>query len=471
MQLIQFHQLRLSTQFLIASFPVIGLCTILIGSWIGSEVKLGIANRLGSETALYVEGYISKRLEFVPDGKELTAQSIQSLDLILVNTALAKKVNALHIWGPDGKLIYCRNKSLIGKSFPIEPGLEQAYSGNIFTEIIKPSQYGSHSELLKWDTLIDAFVPIRHEETDDVMAVAEFFLMTGELNREARLAELHSWFIVSAVFGLAYILLFRIVHNGSNMIDFQRQSLNEKLLMVTALHEQNMQLHEKVRHAAARVTTLNEDFLHRISADLHDGPAQDLGLALMKVQTLCEICGHCPHRQEIEQNNSLESPSVRMLLQAALAELRNISAGLQLPNLNSLTTNQIILRAVNDYQSKVDVGVEVDLPRDERESSLPVKITLYRILQESLLNGYRHANGVDQKVQLRYDATCVYVEITDGGQGFNIDAIPENGHLGIKGMRERIEVLGGDFKLISVLGNGTFIRVGLPLIVPGDEHG
>ena len=188
MQLIQFHRLRLSTQFLIASFPVIGLCTILIGSWIGSEVKIGLANRLGSEAALYVEGYISKRLEFVPGGKELTAQSIQSLDLILVNTALGKKVNALHIWGPGGKLIYCKNRSLIGKSFPIEVGLEEAYSGNIFTEIIKPFQYGLHSELLRWDTLINAFVPIRHEETEDVMAVAEFFLMTGELEREARSA-------------------------------------------------------------------------------------------------------------------------------------------------------------------------------------------------------------------------------------------------------------------------------------------
>lgn len=471
MQLIQFRRLRLSVQFLIASFPVIGLCTILIGSWIGAEVKVGIANRLGSEAALYVEGYISKRLEFVPDGKGLTGESVHSLDVLLANTALGKKVNAIHIWGPDGKLIYCKNKSLIGKEFPIEYGLGEAYSGNISAEIIRPPKTGLHTELMKWDTLIDVFVPVWHEETENVVAVAEFFLMTGELNREARMAELHSWFIVSAVFGLAYVLLFKIVHNGSNMIDSQRESLNEKLEMVTTLHEQNLQLHEKVRHAAARATTLNEDFLHRISADLHDGPAQDLGLALMKVQTLCETCGQCPHRQKIEERNNVESPSVRTLLQAALAELRSISAGLQLPKLNALTTNQIILRAVDDYRFKVDAQVEVALPGEERDASLPVKITLYRIVQESLLNGYRHANGTSQKVQVCYDDTCVYVDITDAGQGFQVDAIPANGHLGIKGMRERVEVLGGDFKLNSAPGTGTLIRVGLPLVVPGDQHG
>ncbi|MDB5757622.1 MAG: hypothetical protein JWM30_911, partial [Burkholderia sp.] len=320
-------------------------------------------------------------------------------------------------------------------------------------------------------TLIESYVPIRNEESGNILAVANFFLMTGELNREARMAELRSWLIVAMVFGLAYILLFRIVRNGSKMIETQRESLNEKLPMVTALHEQNMHLHEKVRHAAARVTTLNEDFLHRISADLHDGPAQDLGLALMKVKTLCDTCGDCPNRKKIEENSATESPSVKMLLQAALAELRSISAGLQLPNLGSLSTNLIVMRAVNDYQSKVDRIVDVDLPNEEREASLPSKITLYRVLQESLLNGYRHANGMNQRVRIHYDNTCVHVEITDGGQGFDIDAIPDHGHLGIKGMRERIEVLGGDFKLYSAPGDGTVIRVGLPLIVSGDDDG
>src|SRR5689334_11419386 len=106
MQLKRFSNLRLSTQFMIASFPVIVCCTLLIGMWIGSEVKTGIANRLGSETAIYVDGYLSKRLEFSPGSTDLTAASIHSLDLLLTGTALGKKVNALYLWGPSGKIIY-----------------------------------------------------------------------------------------------------------------------------------------------------------------------------------------------------------------------------------------------------------------------------------------------------------------------------------------------------------------------------
>jgi signal transduction histidine kinase len=471
MQIESINQLRLSTQFLIASFPVVGLCTMLIGLWISSEVKTGIARRLGSETALYVDGYVSKRLEFLPGNKALTPASIQSLDSLLSSTPLGEKVNAIYLWGPSGKIIYCKNKSLVGNSFPIDSGLAEAYAGNPSSEIIRPSEDSLKNDLQEWDTLIDSYVPIRREETEDIVAVAEFFLATDELNREAKMAELHSWSIVAAVFGLAYILLFKIVRNGSNIIDCQRASLNEKLALVIALNNQNNQLHEKVSQAAARVTTLNEDFLHRISADLHDGPAQDLGLALMKVKTLCDTCADCPRRNEINENNDLESPTVRLLLETALAELRAISAGLQLPNLSCLATNQIILRAVNDYQCKFDAAVDVDLPDEEREASFPVKISLYRILQESLSNGYRHANGLNQIVRVRYDDTCVHVEVTDGGQGFDIESVPARGHLGIKGMRERVEVLGGDFKLLSSPGHGTVVRVGLPLIVPGDQHG
>jgi signal transduction histidine kinase len=302
------------------------------------------------------------------------------------------------------------------------------------------------------------------------LAVAEFFLATEELDREAKMAETQSWLIVAAVFGLAYLLLFKIVRNGSNMIDSQREDLKGQLALVTALNDQNVHLREKVSHAAAQVTTLNEDFLHRISADLHDGPAQDLGRALMKVKTLCDTCDGCPKRKTIEQKNEQESPTVLMLLQAALAELRSISAGLQLPNLSSLGANQIIARAINDYQAKVGVPVNVTLPEEQREASLPVKITLYRILQESLSNSYRHANGIKQKVSVRYSETFVHVNITDGGQGFDSNAIPEQGHLGIKGMRERVEVLGGNFKLDSSPGNGTAIQIDLPLTVRGDNH-
>ncbi|SMP66626.1 sensor histidine kinase [Noviherbaspirillum suwonense] len=470
MKFSSFDHFRLSSQFLIASFPVIALCTILVGSWVGYTVKNGVAHRLGGDAALYVDTLLSHRLQFRPGTHDLTPASITALDSFLVDTGLEKKVAALYLWAPAGKLIYSKNKTLLGKSFPVSEGLSDAYAGNIYSEIISPSNNEPENDLRDLGTLIESYAPIRREGTDEILAVAEFFMTTEELNREAEMAELDSWLIVGAVFGAAYVLLFQIVRNGSNMIDAQRASLREKLDLVTALNEQNSVLHDKVKLAAARVTTLNEDFLHRISADLHDGPAQDLGLALMKVETLCDACETCPRKQELQERNDRESPTVRALLKAALGELRTIAAGLQLPDLETLSIRQVVMRSVHDYQIKVHMPVDVVMPEEERDVILPVKITLYRILQESLLNGYRHANGVNQRVELWYDDSCVHVRIADGGMGFDLEAVPEHGHLGIKGMRERVEALGGDFGLHTCPGHGTVIQAGLPFRVRSDEH-
>jgi signal transduction histidine kinase len=470
---IRFIALRLSTQFLIASFPVILLCTVLIGSWIGHKVRTGMARRIGSEAAIYVDGYIESRLEFAENGMELTPASARSMDSLLRTTKLGEKVAAIYLWGPAGKLIYSRNKSLEGRNFPIDKGLAAAYAGNVYAEIVSPnlSDLGIEKDLRQWKHLIDSYVPIRKMGTEQTLATAEFFLTTDQLDQEVRAAELESWAIVAGVIGLAYFLLYGIVRNGSDMIDSQRSDLRMQLDLVTSLNRQNEQLNERVRAAAAKVTELNENFLRRISADLHDGPAQDLSLALMKVQTLCHGCEACQSKQRLEEElHTPGAPSVRALLQTALSELREIAAGLQLPNLDPLSVNQIVLRSVGDYKVKVGVAVDVDVPAGEVAASLPVKITLYRILQESLSNGYRHADGKDQRVRVQYADEWVYVEVRDGGDGFDVDAVPDNGHLGLKGMRERVEVLGGSFKIDSTPGEGVTVLFGLPLAAQGEAH-
>jgi signal transduction histidine kinase len=407
----------------------------------------------------------------MPNGKELTAESKASLDAWLQNTALGKKFALLHVWGLSGEIIYSRNRSLIGREFPPNEGLVAAHLGNVTARIIKPSNNEIERELFnKYDLVIESYVPIWDEKQDNMVAVAEFFLTTEELDREAWAAEMQSWLVVAGVFALAYFLLYRIVRNGSNMIDNQENALIKQLELVTALNHQNEQLSERVRAAAAKVATLNEDFLHRISADLHDGPAQDIGLALMKVKTLCNGYAAGQRESQLQAMGPQELSAVQSLLQTALGELREISAGLQLPNLSSLSVKDIVIRAIHDYRLKVNISVDLCLPEVECDADLPVKITLYRILQESLLNGYRHAGGRKQNVRIRCSEGAVLVDIHDGGNGFDMQTVPERGHLGIKGMRERVEALSGEFRIDSAPGRGTDVHVKLPVTISGDSH-
>jgi signal transduction histidine kinase len=69
------------------------------------------------------------------------------------------------------------------------------------------------------------------------------------------------------------------------------------------------------------------------------------------------------------------------------------------------------------------------------------------------------------------DPDCVTVEISDQGPGFDVQVALAKGRLGLHGMRQRVEVLGGSFSLHSAPGSGTTIRVTLPLTSRGDDDG
>jgi signal transduction histidine kinase len=475
MKIKPFSQQSLWCQFLVASFPIFLISTLLIGSWVSKKIEDSVAHRLGGVTALYVESFIGNYLQSAAHGGDLTTQDRSALQSILTGTPLGKKIVAFKVWNREGRVLYSPNSSIIGKSFPIEHGLADAYAGNIHSEISELSHAEHATEQSGWDRLIETYVPIRAPGDERVIAVAEFYQTTEELSREASLSQLQSWVIVAATFLAIYLLLLGLVRQGSDTIARQRRELELQIGMLTELNEQNQILHDRVRRAAARVTSLNENFLRRISSDLHDGPGQDLGFALMQIDTIGERCLACPSREQTHILGAGDFHTLSQSLKSAMAELRAISAGLSLPDIASLPFHEVVARAVRDYEGKSGVAVRLVAPPDmpgpepESDSVLPVKITLYRVLQESLANGFRHAGGIGQSVCMVQVEGKIHLRINDAGKGFFPHDAMDAKHLGLKGMRERVEILGGTF-LIDSSASGTVIHVILPLTVPGMNH-
>jgi signal transduction histidine kinase len=242
------------------------------------------------------------------------------------------------------------------------------------------------------------------------------------------------------------------VGRASDTIKRQQVALNEQITRLTDLLTQNEELHERVRRAAARTTALNERFLRRISAELHDGPVQDLALALLQSDH-GSIDG-----DQIGAQRETTSVGVHESLSHALQEIRAISAGLGLPQLNELTLATTVQRVIRAHERRTHTKVALVLDSLPDQVPLPVKITLYRLVQEALTNAYRHAGGAGQQVRVSYDGTHLEIRVSDEGPGFDIT---ENGewdeHLGIVGMRERVESLGGSFRVESMPGHGTTV--------------
>jgi signal transduction histidine kinase len=246
------------------------------------------------------------------------------------------------------------------------------------------------------------------------------------------------------------------VKQGSDTIGRQESALTRQVGELSTLLAQNSALNDRVRAAAERTTTLNERALRRISADLHDGPGQTVALALMRFDALkaAETRAGGPPK---------ELGEIEAALQDALRDMRAIAAGLRMPELVELSVGEVADRAVSDHIRRTGMPVEVTIEGVPETIALPIKIALYRAIQELLSNAFRHGRGVDVRLRVEADDRFLALEVADHGPGLDVRKLAEVQGLGLAGMREQAELLGGDFEISSEPGAGTQARVRWPL--------
>jgi signal transduction histidine kinase len=443
---------------------------LVVGVWIGDQLERSIIGRTASVTALYVESIIEPTVASMADGGELTSQEIGTLDMHLASSALSERVRSLRLWSADGRVVYSPNADLIGQRFPVEGNLAQAWAGEVTTAMDDLSGAENAWERERWDRLLEMYIPVRERGSDRIIAVAEFYLPPGEIDEQVDAARRTTWALVSLAIVLAGVLLYGIVKRGSDTIAQQEVALSQQVEELTDLLEQNSELNERVHSAAERTTTLTERSMRRVSSDLHDGPGQTLSLALLRLDGL---------RKRTERGlppGAAEIADVEQVLQDAMADMRSVAAGLRLPELGPMTAEAVAQRAARDHQRRS--GTRVDLVARDLPTAvpLPVKIALFRALQEALSNATRHGHSQLVKVELggaddpqRDDVAGLSLVVHDDGAGFDTQRLGSGEGLGLAGIREQAEILGGTFTLRSGVGHGTALRVWWPLLNGGVE--
>lgn len=154
----------------------------------------------------------------------------------------------------------------------------------------------------------------------------------------------------------------------------------------------------------------------------------------------------------------------------ALHEMRELIGHLRPAQFEDRRLNEILQDAVANFERRADCAVEA-----EWEGEFPVngvsitqRITLYRILQETLTNAHRHGAARNVRVRVVEDEAGVTLEVRDDGTGFDAESAQRAGargpiaRFGLHGMRDRAQILGGSFEIDSVPGSGTSVRVFLP---------
>jgi signal transduction histidine kinase len=444
----------LAQQYLVASLIVVLVGVLITGAWIGHQIEDSVLQRTGGITALYVDSVLGPSLQALAgDDRWLTAEDTAALNRLVTQTGPGQGVVQFKIWSRDGRILYSADPALVGRQFPVDDALEQAIHGAVSADISNLDEPENLDERQHFTRLVEVYAPVRQDSDGRVIAINEFYLLPDALDAEIREAQLRSWAVVAVIGLVTYLLLAGIVKRGSDTIRSQQRELERRL-------DQNVRLHERVRQAAGRTTALNEQSLRRISADLHDGPGQALALALLRLDAL-----QTPYQSDSSESaaSRADFETVHSAVRDALSDLRAISAGLRLPELERLSVAEVAARAIDDHQRRSGVVVQRELESLPDEAPLPIKIALLRTLQEALSNATRHGRGDDVRVELQGSNDQLHLTVSDRGPGFDTRQADAGGGLGLAGMRERAELLGGAFHVESAPGGGTTVRVCWPL--------
>ena len=450
--------LSLAWQFVIAGGIGLLAVMLVVGLWVTSQIREGVMHNSATTTALYVDSVIAPLLPDLRKSRELDDSVKRALDETLGQGALGEKLLSFKLWRPDGTILYAKNASQIGKQFRLNDNLRAAFAGNVvadYNNLQDDIQAGEEEDARV--PVLEIYNPVREPWSGDVVAVSEFNEAAADFHATLRAAMRGTWLVVAAATAAALALLSGIVFRGSRTIQTQRAALETKVTELQETLTLNSMLRQRVQRASRRATALNERYLRRIGADLHDGPAQLVALAALRMDSPALVDADASR-----ETREAEIAGIHRTLGEAMREIRGICNGLVLPQIETQAVADILRLAVAEHERRTHTRVKLALPERLPELGTSEKISIYRFVQEGLNNAYRHGKGKGQQVLAAMRAGRLVVEVQDGGPGF--DPGRSEG-LGLAGLRERIESIGGQFETLSGPG-GTRLVIQLSVEEP-----
>ncbi|MFQ5623223.1 MAG: sensor histidine kinase [Paracoccaceae bacterium] len=451
------RNMNLLLRFTTAGGAVMLAAMIIVGTWVTALIEQSVVNNTAASTALYVESFVSPLNQELAFGDELSPAAKQALVEVFDGTPLGERVISYKIWKRGGRIVHASDPSVVGRAFDPSPELVKAWEGMVTAEFGIPDGLESERERGFGIPLLEIYSPIRRVWTGEVIAVAEFYERSVGLEGDLARARWTSWLLVAATFLGCASLLFGIVRSGSQTIELQQSRLQNQVAESLALAQQNATLRSRAVNASARAAAQTDRSLRRVSADLHDGPGQNLSLIGLRLEKIV------PASPEGEEDARI----IRQALDTAIGEIRTISRGLWLPELENQELETVVSQAVDLHRQQT--GGQVSLSyhgATDPEVGHSGKASIYRFLQEALSNAARHAGGASTHVAVTVSAAQVAIVVQDDGPGFDPGAdlaLRPDGGQGLAGLRDRLESIGGVFEIDAAPGQGCTLRAILPL--------
>lgn len=452
---LRWQRLTLPGQFILAGAAVMVLATVAVEYWVSKRIEDAVVENSAVTAALFMDNFVSPLSQELAETETLSQPARQALAEVFDGTPIGERVVSYKIWSIDGRVIHASDPSIIGQVFVPSEDFLQAVAGYVAASYEDLDDIENVSEAALGVPLLEVYSPIRQVWTGEIIGVAEFYEDASVLSNEISAAHRISWLVVGGAFLASGLLLFGIVQAGGQTIRRQQQALRAQLEKTQVVSAQNADLRRKVIGASARATAQTERAIRRVGSDLHDGPGQYLSLASLRLEGALKT----------QEAPSRDAVIVRESLDKALDELRIISRGLALPDLDNLDVESLIKRAVKDHKRQTDLDVAIKMPdRLHAPLNYAQKLCVFRFLQESFSNISRHAKVSFARVIVDADQEGVAISVVDMGVGFKAASsreLRDDGGQGLFGLVDRAESIGGQLDISSVPGRGTTLTLKL----------
>jgi len=226
------------------------------------------------------------------------------------------------------------------------------------------------------------------------------------------------------------------------------------------LLEQSDCLQDQLRQLSRQILSAQEDERKRISRELHDVIAQTLTGINIRLAALKKEAA--VNRTGLDRNIAL----TQRLVEKSVNIVHQFARELRPAVLDDLGVVPALQSFMKSFTERTGVRTHLTAFKEVEQLDTAQRTALFRVAQEALTNVSRHAHANHVEVSIQKQPNSISLKIHDDGKSFQVDRVMRaNGgkRLGLLGMRERVEMVGGAFCVESAQGQGTTVRVDLPL--------
>jgi two-component system sensor histidine kinase DegS len=195
----------------------------------------------------------------------------------------------------------------------------------------------------------------------------------------------------------------------------------------------------------------------RLSRQMHDGPAQALSNFILQTDIAMRLFDVDSEKARSELGN------LKGAATTTFKQVREFIFELRPMMLDDLGFIPTVKRYVDALQEQIEIDVHVQITGMERRLEPYLEVMIFRAIQELLGNAVRYSEASQIRVQVDIGDHDVRVVVDDNGKGFDLNILDTDSSMGLKLIRDRVEMLGGYFDIGSVIGQGTQVAFQVPI--------